>query len=56
MMLALFALLPLLAAPVAASALPNPHKRWNRCYGYNPDGCPFPDSGAHGAVATVSVS
>lgn len=53
----LLALLPLLAAPVAAAPTPIPvhhlQKRWNECWGYNSAGCPYSDVGSHGAVATV---
>jgi hypothetical protein len=49
----LLALLPLLVVPIVASPVHAPHsKRWNQCWGYNPAGCPFPNEGSHGAVAT----
>lgn len=47
-----------LAAPIAASPVHvedrSLHKRWSNCWGYNPEGCPFPTQGKHGAVACVS--
>lgn len=54
-MLPLTALLSLVPVLPLVAANPVHHsKRWNTCWGYNTEGCPFPDQGCQGAVATVS--